>query len=360
MVAIEQFSQMVTAMHSAAVEPDRWVDALTVVRTALDANATGLVLTDGPRRAVRSCSFTDSEAMAAYDEYYGRFDYVLEAVERSAPGLVHNGKTLVALNPRSEFHGEWMCPYALDDGAFVRVSAGPKTVSFVVAGKRAEPFATTDNMRLVNALVPQLQRALRTEHLLTELRDRAALRTHPADAVGAPAMTVAADMTLTYTNTAAESLLRCSAEVLTRSGHLYLSSPASDTDLRRAVSRAARETGPRIADTLRVARRTSPRPLIVHVMPAGATAAQPGALVIVVDPDVHREPPKQLLRRLFSLTDSEAEVALRIGRGQALAAVADELILSLATVKTHLQHVYQKTDTHRQGELVRLLLSLMP
>ena len=60
------------------------------------------------------------------------------------------------------------------------------------------------------------------------------------------------------------------------------------------------------------------------------------------------------------MTDAEAEVTLRIARGLTLAAVADELSLSLATVKTHLQHVYQKTDTHRQGELVRLLLSLMP
>ena len=30
----------------------------------------------------------------------------------------------------------------------------------------------------------------------------------------------------------------------------------------------------------------------------------------------------------------------------------------MATVKTHLQHVFDKTDTHRQAELVRLLLTV--
>lgn len=60
------------------------------------------------------------------------------------------------------------------------------------------------------------------------------------------------------------------------------------------------------------------------------------------------------------MTESEAEVVLRIARGPALSAVAEELCLSVATVKTHLQHAYQKTGTHRQSELVRLTLSLMP
>ena len=32
----------------------------------------------------------------------------------------------------------------------------------------------------------------------------------------------------------------------------------------------------------------------------------------------------------------------------------------MATAKTHLQHVFDKTDTHRQAELVRLLLTIIP
>lgn len=40
--------------------------------------------------------------------------------------------------------------------------------------------------------------------------------------------------------------------------------------------------------------------------------------------------------------------------------ISDELSVSLATVRTHLQHVFDKTETHRQAELVRLLLVLSP
>jgi FixJ family two-component response regulator len=42
--------------------------------------------------------------------------------------------------------------------------------------------------------------------------------------------------------------------------------------------------------------------------------------------------------------------------GSGLGPIADEMSVSLSTVRTHLQHVFDKTQTHRQAELVRLLL----
>jgi DNA-binding CsgD family transcriptional regulator len=83
-------------------------------------------------------------------------------------------------------------------------------------------------------------------------------------------------------------------------------------------------------------------------------------MIVIVDPDLEPEPPVLLLRRLYGLTRSEAEIALMVLRGQGRNHIADELSLSLATVKTHLHHVFDKTGTHRQAELVRLLLSLDP
>jgi DNA-binding CsgD family transcriptional regulator len=60
------------------------------------------------------------------------------------------------------------------------------------------------------------------------------------------------------------------------------------------------------------------------------------------------------------LTATEAEVALRISRGISLKQISDELSVSYETIRTHVQHVFDKTDTHRQGELVRLLLAHRP
>jgi DNA-binding CsgD family transcriptional regulator len=67
-------------------------------------------------------------------------------------------------------------------------------------------------------------------------------------------------------------------------------------------------------------------------------------------------PDLESLRRRYGLTKAEADVALRVLDGTGLAPIAEELSISLSTVRTHLRHVFAKTDTHRQAELVRLLL----
>jgi DNA-binding CsgD family transcriptional regulator len=104
---------------------------------------------------------------------------------------------------------------------------------------------------------------------------------------------------------------------------------------------------------------------VIHVLPSHRRHAdeplrQPMALVLIIDPDDEPEPTVALLRRLYRLTEAEAEVAIHVMRGADLKQISEELSISYTTVCTHLQHVFDKTDTHRQAELVRLLLVLNP
>jgi DNA-binding CsgD family transcriptional regulator len=84
------------------------------------------------------------------------------------------------------------------------------------------------------------------------------------------------------------------------------------------------------------------------------------ALVLIIDPEDEPELPAALLRRLYHFTEAEVEVALHIMRGADPKHISEQLSVSLTTVRTHLQHVFDKTGTHRQAELVRLLLTLSP
>jgi DNA-binding CsgD family transcriptional regulator len=77
---------------------------------------------------------------------------------------------------------------------------------------------------------------------------------------------------------------------------------------------------------------------------------------MVIDPEAEPEAPMALMRRFYRLTRAEADVALRMMHGADPKQISDELSVSLTTVRTHLQRVFEKTDTHRQAELVRLLL----
>ena len=53
----------------------------------------------------------------------------------------------------------------------------------------------------------------------------------------------------------------------------------------------------------------------------------------------------------------EAKVASRIAAGMRLPAISDDLGITIHTVRGHLKQLFVKTDTHRQPELVRVLMT---
>lgn len=72
-----------------------------------------------------------------------------------------------------------------------------------------------------------------------------------------------------------------------------------------------------------------------------------------------RESQRQLFEQQYSLTEREIDVLELLVCGGANKAIANELGLSLSTVKTHLQHMFQKTGVDSRNELVALALRQM-
>ena len=84
---------------------------------------------------------------------------------------------------------------------------------------------------------------------------------------------------------------------------------------------------------------------------------RPAAVLFVGAPEDSDAERAQGLRELYGLTQAEARIAARLARGQRLSEIAGELEISINTVRGHLKQVFAKTGTHRQAELVRLVLS---
>lgn len=76
----------------------------------------------------------------------------------------------------------------------------------------------------------------------------------------------------------------------------------------------------------------------------------------ILNPEQQIQIDGQALCRLFRLTASEAKVASLIANGSHLDEVAEELDISLNTVRTHLRHIFEKTGVERQADLIHLLL----
>ncbi|HUE41973.1 MAG TPA: helix-turn-helix transcriptional regulator [Candidatus Sulfotelmatobacter sp.] len=70
-------------------------------------------------------------------------------------------------------------------------------------------------------------------------------------------------------------------------------------------------------------------------------------------------PPAAILAKTFRLTPSEAKLACIIARGAPPSIAAQELKISRETARNQLKSVFAKTDTHRQSELIALLLQVV-
>jgi DNA-binding CsgD family transcriptional regulator len=58
------------------------------------------------------------------------------------------------------------------------------------------------------------------------------------------------------------------------------------------------------------------------------------------------------------LTAAEVRVLTALANGKRLDEIGTALSITLSTVKTHIQHLFQKTNVNRQTDLVRIYYGL--
>jgi len=83
-------------------------------------------------------------------------------------------------------------------------------------------------------------------------------------------------------------------------------------------------------------------------------------MIFVVTPAGAREPSAADLRQRYALTAAEARIAGALATGASLKEIAGRHEMSYETARLHLKHIFAKTGTHRQADLVRLLVRALP
>jgi DNA-binding CsgD family transcriptional regulator len=86
-----------------------------------------------------------------------------------------------------------------------------------------------------------------------------------------------------------------------------------------------------------------------------ATSAAYAVSIAFTDPEGAPGSRMEVLAPLFRLTRREAEVARLLLEGRSPGEAAEIMSIRISTMRTHIQHLFQKTDTSRLPELVNLL-----
>jgi len=181
------------------------------------------------------------------------------------------------------------------------------------------------------------------------------------DAVRLPAIALDQDGFAIGVNAAAEAIFDNDVKIMDRC--LFVRDPAARALLKEAIDRL--RTSPRLsplpAGPIIVQRRYK-LPVIVRIWPFNGAAPLPArearALLTLNALGPKPGPPAAILARTFCLTPSEARLACVIARGASPYAAARELKITRETARNQLKAVFAKTGTHRQSELVALLLQV--
>jgi DNA-binding CsgD family transcriptional regulator/PAS domain-containing protein len=367
MGTVEDFSRLVAGIYAAAVTPQHWEAVLHDIYRTMAGTVGGLTMPDGATWSIDNSTIPKASAQR-YAEYYHRLDHVVAATQHGMVGQVRTGTELMPLVRKSEFYEDWLRPLDIDDALLVRLNNGSTPTCFIIsAPRRTESFDTPERMKLMNGLVGHMQQALRTQEKLAALADTTVELAGALEVVRHGVVIVAGDHLVINLNSAAERIVHAEDGLGVRSGRIAATISRTEQELHCAIqdALAGEPSTVRTGRTLTCFRPSGKRPYVIHVLPSHRRNAdeplrQPMALVLIIDPDDESEPTVALLRRLYGLTEAEAEVALHVMHGTDLKQISEELSISYTTVRTHLQHVFDKTDTHRQAELVRLLLVLSP
>ena len=107
-------------------------------------------------------------------------------------------------------------------------------------------------------------------------------------------------------------------------------------------------------------------PAVAHVLPLGRgdvrtrLMPQATAAVFVTMPRTRFGFDFGVLGRAYGLTAAEIRVCRSLTCGLAPADVAEQLGVSLSTVKTHMARIFSKTGVSRQADLVALIEQIAP
>ena len=212
----------------------------------------------------------------------------------------------------------------------------------------------------LSLLLPHVLRAQAVHLKWWHLRQEQQTRTFALEALGRACLVVDVGGKVSWLS-AAEALLNRNDGLSLRSGQLCVSTPKQHQLLLEAVRRCVaigKDVSGSAGDTLLVVRKPPAAPLLITVLPIPGSETSE-VLLILGDPERQRAVPAKVLRNLYGLTTAEARVALLLAEGYAVEDIAVRLQVKLGTVRNQLKQVFSKTATHRQAQLVRLVLSIV-
>ncbi|SFB77841.1 transcriptional regulator, LuxR family [Polaromonas sp. OV174] len=269
----------------------------------------------------------------------------------------------------SRFYLEVLKPFGLVDMIwFPALRTGARMASMHASRSEKAPHYQERDVSLFKLLSPHVCRALAISYVFDIRALRSEMLEKTLDGLVAGVFLTARDGHVVYMNHAAERQIKTGHSIRLVNNRVSPTDSAARAALSKAIEEAARDdadmgvsehsvaipdgVGGGYVATLLPVKSGQRRGILA---PFAAAVA-----VFVQDPVQASLMPGEAFARLHGLTGGELRVLLALSQGLDGMEAADMLGISESTIRTHLQHIFSKTGTSRQADLLHLLHNSMP
>ena len=366
----ERVSELIGRIYDCVLEPQSWASALEEIRMEFGfANAVLAVNAVTGAADFYAHTRISLEDLKLSSERHGTETIAMWGGERIQHYALGEPIVLSRLQPRevlraTRWYQEWARPRGLADALTIRVTNDPLTYGNVTLGQADDDVRDDqiDNMRL---LAPHLRRAVTISNVLNVQAAEVASLAAIIDALQVAVVLVDAHCGMVYANPPARAMFARDEPVQLRNGFVTVAAVLVRDALLSAVKQAAHDETRLSERGLGIpVKRASGDPAVIHILPMrrgtrrGALAQKAVAALFVVPALTPAQMPRDALVLLYDMTPAEVRVCEMIIRGVPPGEIAVTLGVSINTIRSHLAHVFEKTNTKGQVDLVKLIASL--
>ncbi|MFL6305734.1 MAG: helix-turn-helix transcriptional regulator [Candidatus Sulfotelmatobacter sp.] len=367
-----EFSDLIGAIYDASLNPDLWDEVLPRTAHYLNTATATLGSYDFLQRRV---SLSKSWG---YDPAYLALlmtRYIKQNPMEFAASLTKTGDvySIGDLMPNNEFfacemYTQWGKPQGYIDAIQATLERTPTAYAALHCIRHEANGMVDDQLRQrVGLLWPHFRRAVLIGKVIDLHKVEAAALADTLDGLSAAMFLVDSDSRIVHANTPGRAMLQERQVVRSDDGRFCAVDSAANQSLNEIIGIAEKgddAVGTRgITVSLSVVNGDRH---VAHVLPltSGArkiagTAYSSVAALFVRKAALDGPTPTEAMVNAFKLTPAELRILLAVVQIGGAPEVASVLGISEATVKTHLQHVFEKTGTARQADLVKIVASFM-
>ncbi len=361
---------VIEAIYDAALDETRWTAALAALTEVTGSQAATFWVLDSshqPRLPTLITFNFEAAFIAEYQNGMVPLDPTVQyLVAHPGEPIVHDGLVITERDKDRHAYYDW---HGRHSETRYRMVGQARPASLVQAGvalhrtRSVGRFEPAD-IQQFTLLRGHLARALTIAYRLGTLGTLHQCTTELLDRHPAAIMLLNEGRRVVYLNRHATAVDAGGDGIRIVDNRLRLLDARDDSRLQAMIARATSRDRASAASggVMRASRPSGKHPYGIFVTPvsreyAALTTIRPAACVMITDAD-SRSSLVTRLRAMFGFTEAEARLADRLAAGHDLRAAASTLGITYGTARTRLAEIFQKTNTHRQGELVSVLLAV--